>query len=215
MAIIIGFGTLVGGIFATACSTNVSWGYNPNVQRLYCLGALTPWLNLEKPTENMSVTVYQGNVSTQNVTASTDCDDITSVTASVSPSACGVGVEGVSGQWYVTSYSYSKNDPNLPGQETWQLQRWVQGADPITSPAPDYVIRNIAEGQASQNPGDPCGVSFNSTPLQGTQGSVSAGAIGQADDIYYATVDIVGGANLTGGEIGTGSASIPHTPLWI
>ncbi len=215
MAIIIGFGTLVGGIFATACATSVNWGYNPNIQRLYCLGSLVPWRNIEKPTESLSVTVYQESVATQNVEASQDCDDITAVSASVSPSACGEVVEGVSGDWYITSYSYSKGDPNLPGQETWSLQRWVDGADPVVSPAPDYVIRNIAEGQATENPGTPVGISFNSTPLVGTQGSVSAGGIGQADIIYYATVDVVGGADMGGGDIGSGSASIAHTPLWI
>ena len=38
MAVVIGFGTTVGGDFSAACATSVSWGYNPNVQRLYCLG---------------------------------------------------------------------------------------------------------------------------------------------------------------------------------
>ena len=215
MAIIIGFGTIVGGIFAGACATNVSWGYNPNIQRLYCLGRISPWINVEKPTENLSVTVYQGSVASQTVTASTDCADISSVSASVSPAFCGDTVEGVSGQWYINSYSYSKGDPNIPGQETWSLTRWVAGSNPLYSSAPDYVIRNAAEGQSSRNPGNPTGVVFIGTVLAGKQGSVAANAVGQADDIYYATVSAVGAANLGGGEIATSSASVPHTPLWV
>jgi len=214
-SIIIGFGTLVGGIFSGACATNVSWGYNPNIQRLYCLGTTTPWASIEKPTETMSVTVYQGSVATQSVSPSTSCDDITYVSASVSPSACGSTVDGVSGNWYISSYSYSKGDPNVPGQETWSLQRWVAGTNPTLSPAPDYVIRNISEGQADRNPGTPAGVTFTGDVLSGNQGSVGAGATGTATTIYYGTVTQVGGANLGGGEISNSSASVQLTPLWI
>ena len=214
-SIIIGFGTIVGGIFAGACATNVSWGYNPNIQRLYCLGTISPWASIEKPTETMSVTVYQGSVSTQSVSPSTGCDDITSVSASVSPSACGSVVAGVSGNWYISSYSYSKGDPNIPGQETWSLQRWVEGSNPSLSPAPDYVIRNISEGQSTRYPGTTTGISFTGTVLSGQQGSVAAGATGTADTIYYGTVTQVGGASLGGGETANSSASIQLTPLWI
>ena len=217
MAIIIGFGTLVGGIFAGACATNVSWGYNPNIQRLYCLGSMDPYLTIEKPTETLNVTVYQEGVTSQSVEASTDCSDISSVNASVSPSFCGTGVEGVSGDWYIVSYSYNKGDTNIPGQESWGLQRWVAGIDPDLSAAPDYVIRNAAEGQSTRNPGDPTGVTFNAAGgiLSGMQGSVAANAVGQADTIYYGMVTAVGGANLGGGEIANSSVSIQHTPLWV
>jgi hypothetical protein len=215
MAIIIGFGTLVGGIFSGACATNVSWGYNPNLQRLYCLGSMTPWMTIEKPTETINVTVYQEGVAAQSVAASTSCTDITAVNASVSPSFCGVGVEGVSGDWYIVSYSYNKGDPNIPGQETWGLQRWVEGSDPVTSSAPDYVIRNAAEGQSTRNPGGPTGVTFIGDIVSGYQGSVAANSVGQADIVYYGMVTSVGGANLGGGEIANSSVSVPHTPLWV
>jgi len=215
MAIIIGFGTLVGGIFSGACATNVSWGYNPNLQRLYCLGSMTPWMTIEKPTETINVTVYQEGVAAQSVAASTSCTDITAVSASVSPSFCGTGVDGVSGDWYIVSYSYNKGDPNIPGQETWGLQRWVEGSDPVTSSAPDYVIRNAAEGQSTRNPGGPTGVTFTGDIVSGHQGSVAANSVGQADTIYYGMVTSVGGANLGGGEIANSSVSVPHTPLWV
>ena len=214
-SIIIGFGTLVGGIFSGACATNVSWSYNPNIQRLYCLGTISPWASIEKPTETMSVTVYQGGVSSQDVSPSTSCNDITYVSASVSPAACGSAVEGVSGSWYVSSYSYSKGDPNVPGQETWSLQRWAEGSDPALSPAPDYVIRNVSEGQSTRYPATSTGLLFNGSVLSGKQGSVAAGATGTADDIYYGMVTQVGGANLGGGETANASASVQLTPLWI
>jgi len=214
MAVIIGFGTTVGGVFSTACATSVNWGYNPNIQRLYCLGDTSPWKNIEKPTETISVTIYQdsGGPSSHDVTASISCDDLSSLNASVSPGGCGSVPAGLSGDFYLTNYSFSKGDPNQPGQETWSLTRWVAGSNPTDSPAPNHHIRGATDGQASDQ--TTAGVVFIGTTTQGTTGSVSAGQMGTADTIYYGTISSVGGATMAAGEIGSSSANCPVTPLW-
>jgi hypothetical protein len=214
-SVIIGFGTTVGGAFSGACATSVNWGYNPNIQRLYCLGTTTPWKNVEKPTETYSITIYEGSggPGSVSVEASTACDDLQTITASVSPASCGGVVGDVSGSWYLNSYSYSKGDPNLTGQETWSLQRWVAGSNPSESPVPNHYIQGASEGQASEQSG--AGIVFVGTILTGNQGSVSAGGTGQASITYHGTVSSVGSAvTLAGGDIGTSSASMPITPLW-
>lgn len=220
MAVVIGFATTVGDAFAAACATSVNWGMQPNVQRLYCLGPPpTARYNIERPTENLSISVYQetGGPTNHNVTASTDCDDLSSISASVSPGSCGTVVDGVSGDWYVTSYNYSKDDPLLPGTETWTMTRWIAGADSLLSPAPSHYIRTVAEAQATLSPGGPCGITFdgNYAILEGRTGSVSAGGVGRANDLFHGVATSVGGATAGGGEIESGSSNCPVTPLWI
>ena len=216
-SVIIGFGTVVGGIFTNACVTNASWGYNPNVQRIYGLGSTEECMITEKPTENVTITVYEGTggPTSVGVLASTDCDDVNTHSVTVVPAACGGNVDNITGLWYLTSYSYSKGDPNLPGQETWSFQRWVESqTDPTQSPAPNHYIQGAAEAQASEMTG--CGITFtNVGNLQsGSTGSVAGGATGQASTMYYGVAQSVGGPTLGGGDLGTGSASMPITPLW-
>ena len=217
MAVIIGFATSVGGAFAGACATSVNWGYNPNVQRIYCIGNTIPTPNsFEKPTETLTIAVYQGTgPSGHDVTASTDCDDLSTISADVDPATCTESVEGVSGDWYVTSYSFSKDDPLLPGTESWTMTRWVDGADPAVSPAPGHFVRGVAEAQATEE--SSCGIVFNGSysKLTGNTGSVSAGGVGRANSIIFGVADSVGGASLSAGNTGNGSASCPVTPLWV
>ncbi len=207
-SIIIGFGTIVsfGG-----CAISAQWGYNPNVQRLYCLGQTTPEFNILKPTESLSITVY-GDVSgnTYDMALSTTCAMASVISAGVSPAACGGSVDGVSGDWFVNSYSYSKGDPQMPGQESWGMTRWVAAGD---VDEPTYVLRMSAEGESTV--GASTGVTFLGTTTQGSTGSVSAGALGQGDIKEYGAVGSVGGSAGGAGEIASGSASANYTPLWV
>lgn len=206
MAIIIGAGTTVS--FGGACVTSVNWGYAPNTQRLYCLGSWSPHQSLDRPTENISLTIYAPG-SSYAVDPSQVCEDVTDVAVSIDPAGCGPGLPGgVSGNWALNSYSYSKDDPQAPGQESWGFTRWVG------SNAPNYVVRGISEGSAT-DPIINTGIVFLGTTTQGTTGNVSAGAVGKADVMYYGVVSHVGGGTSAGGEIGSGSVSIPLTPLWI
>lgn len=50
MSIVIGATTTV--VFPYGdCVVSANWGYNPNVQRLYCLGSWDVFDTIEKPTE--------------------------------------------------------------------------------------------------------------------------------------------------------------------
>lgn len=206
MAIIIGAGTIAS--FAGACVISVSWGYSPNTQRLYCLGSWSPHQSLDRPTETVSLSIYAPGPS-YNIPASDACENVSSdVSVSVSPGGCGTPLGGVSGNWGITSYSYSKDDPQAPGQESWSFTRWV-GEN-----VPDYVIRGISEGSAT-DPIVNTGIVFEGTTSEGTSGNVSAGGVGRADKTYYGVVAVIGGGTSARGKIGSGSASIPLTPLWL
>ncbi len=213
-SIIIGFGTTVGGSFSSACAISAQWGYNPNAQRLYCLGEVSPAFTFQKPTESLSITIYgdDGAGPVYSTSPSTSCADANTLTASVSPAACGGGVDGVSGSWFVNSYSYSKGDPQTPGQESWSMTRWVAGP---SSSAPSYVLRMAAEGETSNE--TKTGVQFTAgqTLAEGNTGSVSAGGVGQADTKQYGTIEQVGGSSSSLGDIESGSASANYQPLWV
>ena len=194
------------------CVSSVQWGFSPNVQRMWCLDGQgvnsSNVLEFYKPTETASVTVYSPGTSF-NVEPSDSCVNASTVSLSVSPSTCGGSSGGVSGDWYVNSYSYSKEEKALPGQETWSLQRWVTGGISGAT-VPTYVLRGISEGQGTSN----SGVRFTGTTVDATTGSVQAGGFGKGSTVTMGRITSVGGGSGSVGDIGNGSASVPHTPLF-
>lgn len=213
MAVVIGNTTnVIGSFFGGSCALSVSWGYNPNVQRFYCLGSWVPddTRTLSKPTETLNVTIYAPGSST-SIPPTLSCANATPlINAGVTPTACGTACTGVSGDWYVTGYNYSKDDPVGPGQESWSMTRW------IGTPAPTYNLRGIAEGQASHVGGViNCGVTFTGATVEGSTGSVSANAVGRCDTIYIGQVVSIGGGTNAVGETGSASVSIPYTQLYV
>ncbi len=93
------------------------------------------------------------------------------------------------------------------------MTRWVAGGE---TPIPTYVLRGIAEGQASNVAGVVnSGVIFSGITAQSSTGSVTAGGIGRAYAITVGQVISVGGGTNTPGETGTASVSVPYTPLWL
>jgi hypothetical protein len=211
MSIVIGATTTVFFPYGQ-CIVSVNWGYNPNVQRLYCLGSWDVFDTVQKPTETLNMTIYAPG-SSFAVSPTGACVDATIIAASVNPTVCGDPVPGVSGNWYLTSYGFNKDDPVGPGQETWSMTRWVAGGD---TPAPTYTLRGIAEGQSSHISGViNSGVVFTGTTTDGSTGSVAAGGVGKAYTTRTGRVASVGGGTNTGGETGTASVSIPYTPLWL
>lgn len=215
MAIVIGAGTSVS--FYGACVISANWGYNPNTQRLYCIGEWSPSYSYDKPTETLSLVIYSGTGGPVYDTSPTEsCDNANQVSASIDPAACGDAVASISGDWWVNSYGYSKDDPLLPGQETWGMQRWVTGVQG-NIPIPTYVLRGISEGQATKGSSDADpGIVFTGTTVTSETGSVSAGGIGRADELTMGVVVQVGGSESpASGKVGQGSASMPYTPLWI
>ncbi len=210
-SIIIGAATQI-SFAGSNCAISAQWGFNPNAQRLYCIGEWSPHSTYYRPTETLNVTIYAPGP-TYSTAPSTSCNNANTITASVAPIGCGSSVEGVSGAWYVTSYSYSKQEKGQPGQESWSLTKWVEGND-SNAIAPTYVIRNIAEGQTTNE--SVTGIVFTDIDnLEGSTGSVSANAMGTAETTTFGVVSQVGGGSSAAGDIGQGSANIPYNPLYI
>jgi hypothetical protein len=212
MAIVIGAATQVS--FGDTCVISANWGYNPNTQRLYCIGEWTPRddLTYYRPTQTLNLTVYAPGPS-YSTEPTQSCADANTIAASVSPAACGGSVGGdIDGSWWVTSYSYSKDDATMPGQESWALTKWKDVPSPGTnSIEPTYVMRGISEGQATPE----AGITFTGSTVQTSTGNVSAGGFGRADELDVGVVSSVGGGSSASGDTGQGSASMPYTPLYI
>lgn len=216
MSIIIGAGTRVSGDFGSACIASAQWSASQNTQRLYCLGSSDPYDAYIKPTETVNFTIYAGTgPSGEDVSASETCNTPPGLTVNLNAAECGGGSISFSGSdWLINSYSYSKEDPLLPGQETWGLIHWVTGGGAV--PLPGAIIRGISEGQTTDPNIVDTGITLAAAgQTNSSQGSVQAGGIGRAFDIIMGVVTAVGGGANDAGQIGKGSASIPYTPLWI
>lgn len=210
-SIIIGAATTVS--FGGGCVISAQWGFNPNPQRLYCIGTWDPYATYYRPTETLNITKYAPSNQSYTITRPTSCASADTMSASVSPIGCGDGVEGVSGSWWPTGYNYTKQEKGLPGQESWSLTKWVAGGN-ANSIAPTYVIIGIAEGQTTN--ASITGIVFSETDtIEGSSGSVSANAMGTAETITYGVVSRIGGGSSAVGDIGQGSVNIPYTPLYI
>jgi hypothetical protein len=229
MAVIIGAGTIVTGTsFYETCVVSVNWACNPNIQRLYCLGDWVPTYQFAKPTQTLSIVIYSGtNGPVYTTQPSNDCTvPGISIVAGVDAAGCDAGEQlGVSqyNDWVVTSYGYSKGDPNLPGQETWGLQRWPSGTQEdcnvgsgIDVTQPSNIVRSIAEGQAAleSDNSDP-GVVFTGVLSYSSTGNVSAASIGRYDRLTYGVASQIGGSDNAAGKTGQGSVSLSYTPLWL
>lgn len=196
------------------CVLSANWGFNPGKQDAFCLGSWTPSEDhiIYKPQETLSVTLYAPGP-TYSTLPTQGCTDAETVSASVSPASCGGSVDGVSGNWWVTSYNYSKGSKDQPAQESWSMTKWKNvGMAHSNAIEPSYVVRGITQGQSS---GATTGVVFDSTFADSETGSVSAGGIGQASTITHGVVSSVGGGSSDVNTLGNGSASIPYTPLYI
>jgi hypothetical protein len=211
MAVVIGAATQVS--FQNSCVISAQWGFNPNTQRLYCLGEWAPRddLRFDRPTQTVSVTIYSGDSGSYSTAPSDSCADANTISVSLSPAACGETFASINDQFFVNSYSYSKDDAVMPGQETWSLIRWTD--DGINTVAPTYVLRGISEGSSSDS--TLTGITFNGTTVESVTGNVSAGGFGKAYTMYQGIVSNVGGSLSTAGETGQGSVSMPYTPLYI
>jgi len=205
-AVIIGSGTIVsfGG-----CVQSANWGFNPGKQDAFCLGdtAPNPDLRMFKPSQTLSLSVYASSGKSYDTKASTKCNDANTVSASVSPSFCGTGVDGVSGNWWVTGYSYSKENAASPGTESWSLTNWKYDGG-TGAVLPTAVVRGIAQGQSS---GSETGIDLDNEASSST-GSVSANGFGKGYEYTHGTVNSVGPGSSTG--MGNGSATIPYTQLY-
>lgn len=209
MAVIIGSSTQVIGFTGVV---SVNWNLSPNVQRLWQLGSFTPYDTILNVTQTLSVVVYGGGGPTIPIAHALGCEEsIVKFDCTVNPAACETGVEGPSGSFYLTGYSYSKGSPQGPGQCTYNGQQWI--SDPI----PSIVLCGGAEGTKSTT-NDITGIVFSSIDATGFQGSVSAGfpGIGNASETAHGIVSSVGNnpSAIDHGKTATGNATVKHQPLW-
>lgn len=204
MGVIVGSGTTVGGVFSNGISAN--WGASPNTQRLYVLGSTTAFMTIKKPTATLSITVYSKGPGV-GVAASNGCIAASVVSASVTGGACGScgGGGGVSGSWYLTSYSFSK-EVSMPGQESFSMMQYITAPEAVM---PSLVLRGIAEGSWTDNSGV-----TGEDEGQASSGSVSAGGMGRTDSMTVGTVSSVGGASAALKDTGQASVSVPYTPIY-
>jgi len=226
ISVVIGGGTTVVFGDQGACIISANWGFNSGRQDAFCLGSFdsNPNYVIYKPTQTLSLTGYAPVQSSYSIPASTNCDDASTISASVSPAVCGTAiVSDASGDWFVQSYSYSKESTDQPAQETWSLIKYQdisafltsQGVDSARIAMPSSVTRGITMGESTEATGAGTGITFSTVFAQAQSGSVSAGGFGKVSSVYNGTVTAVGGGSSTTAFTGTGSASIPYTPLYI
>jgi hypothetical protein len=231
ITVIIGAGTNVSLEGATnSCLTSANWSFTPGRQDAFCLGSWDANEDyvLYKPTQTLSITGYAPVRSAFQIPVSLDCDDASTLDASLSTEACDATVDvDVDGDWFVQSYSYSKETKDQPAQETWGLIKYKdisdfltnQGVNPLRIAIPSGVPRGITMGESTEDiaTATETGITFSNVFAQSQNGSVSAGAMsfGTVTSVYNGTVTAVGGGTSSAAFKGTGSASIPYTPLYI
>ena len=203
------------------CILSAQWGFNPGRTDAYCLGEWEPSEEhvIYKPSQTLSLSLYApGPIKAIPVTVT--CVDADKISASVSPAACDPGINDVDGDWFVQSFSYTKESRDQPGQESWSLIKYDdytfltdQGVDVNRIAVPTFISRGITMGEATDE--SQAGIDFSSTYAKAQTGSVSAGGIGKASEVTHGVVQAVGGGSSTAGVVANGSASIPYTPNYI
>ena len=206
MGVVVGFVSSV--TIDGSCATNASWDAQPNTERFYCLdGSFDPVIEIHKPTESINATIYSPGP-TKSVAPSSNCDSheqMCDVNVTGNVRSCGDGGGDMpTGSFMITSYSYSKDDGIMPGEESWSLNRH---SDNI----PSYVIRGISDGSGTPN----SGITFTGNTFTSSTGNVSAEGVGRADTLTVGQVTSVGGGSDAQGATGQGSVSVNYTPLWI
>lgn len=218
MAVIIGAATTTG----IDGSISAQWSVQAQMNRLWTLGNWTPYKTIVTKVETVSITAYAGGGPSIALSPATGCtDSAAKFTVTISPAACAGGGGGLSGLFYLMSYSYSKGDAVGLGQESYNGQRWpgggAGGAGIEYTTAPSVILQGPAEGSKTGDVSN-LGITLGSVTVEGTQGSVSAGfpGLGQADTTEYGIVSNVGGGTLKeDGKVGQGNATVPHQPIWI
>lgn len=245
MGVIIGSATTVtmeGGIRDGFQS--VSWTLDMQPNRMWQIGSWRPFRTQVGKTLTCNVTTYAGVLTPVNLSVASSCADSTATKEIVvDANACSNVPPNIAdfipgSPMYITSYSYTKDDPTAFATESWGLQLWVH-ADPTGSldpnhylsiPAPSTVIQGITEGNYSGDFSDPekmgirpySGVSPPGYEVTGSQGQVSAGfpGIGNVDEVIYCLIERIGGGVLGDdvndqGKMGNSQATVQHTPLYI
>ncbi len=242
MAVIIGAGTTLtanlstgGSLFPSGGILSLSFGFEPQVERLWQLGDFRPYDTFVQRQRNIQISSYgtradgTGGSTRMTITPATTCNDADSVEITVIPASCLGSIAPFRETYFVTSYGYEKDNVGY-GQESWSFQ-----SKPIFDSYTGTIrmLRGIPEGtllagEGAMTPGqmgvevDEVGSNDRSgSPIQGESGSVSAGTpgIGQYEFQRYVLATAVGGSvgisAATDGLRGSASISIPITPVFL
>jgi len=215
MPFVIGAGTFITGDFSSGIQS-INFSQNPQIQRLYQLGAFTPFDKNVITQSQLSIVRYSGQGGPFSVIPNTSCVDASSVRVNIAAGNCNDNVS-ISDDFWITSYSYSK-DVQGWGTESFSLisKPSVELADGVNT----VMYRGTAEGQTTSNGGANTGITFlsDTTQEEGQTIEVSAGSssLGKAFEVLFGEIATVGGG--TGKAIGlegNASVSIPYTTLYV
>jgi hypothetical protein len=232
-AVIVGAGTtVVTTLFPQGGVVSVNFGFKSNVNRLWQLGSWTPFDTYVQKQKDLSITAYgrkpdgTGGSQVFDLTPSESCDDTTSVEVTVNPGACGVNISPFTGEFFPSSFSYSKENFGW-GRENWSFTSKLE-IDNYQGTI--YLLRGIATGNYLVGAGimdvADMGVVINDAASRDSQGnyiegisaSVQSGFPGLGD---YATqrdvvVQSIGGSEgRDDGNKGQASVSIPVNPVYL
>lgn len=215
MPFIISAGTFVTGFGVGIQSINLAIA--PQIQRLYQLGTAVPFDRNQIIQKTLTISRYGGGGnSAYDVSASLTCDEPTPLNISIAATNCSGDNLDEDDEWFVNSYSYSK-DVQGWGVESWSLvtrPEVLGGGDAIAR-----MIRGVAEGQSTINGGANTGVTFLAGTINGQTAEVTAGSpgIGKAFNISYGEISSVGGATTgkSDGLEGNAQVSIPYIPIYL
>lgn len=185
----------------------------PQNQRLPVLGSSLPFSEVKLVQNQVSLTRYGGGP-VYNVEPSLTCKDSNTIKFKFLPISCGDSVFSLQGEFFVNSYSFSK-EINQLGIESWGL---IDKPVVVFSRGAKFgsqnkvVVRGISEAQTT--PGLNTGVTLS--PLgqsSGVTASVSAGnpGVGRADTTILGVAITVGGSTTSkGSEEGRAQVQIPY-----
>jgi len=236
VAVIIGGGTTITTDFLSDGDgvTSVSFDFTASVERLWQLGSFSPYITTVTQQRNVSVNVYGikpdggGGTNALLMAPSTSCADATSVSIELNATLCqGGGSESFQDDFFVTSYSYSKDFTSY-GTESWSF---VNKPSIDTYTGTIYMLRGMPTGKIlSQGDGiltngemgmlvdEGNSQDSSGNNIESEAGSVSAGfpGIGNFDVSREVVVYSVGAS--TGyrpGYKGNASCSVPVQPIYL
>lgn len=213
MAFIIGSSTITNLVGVQSVSVT----QNPSIQYQYALGNTSPHFKVITVQTQISISTYGGQGYTTSLPVSTGCTDASTVPFSIFPGSCVGTVNSISGDYFLSGYSYSKQVESF-GTQTYNLidKPIITIEGQVANFPEPIMLRGQATGQAVNQP--ITGITFGGTTSSGISIQVNAGfpGIGNANDSISGEVsDISPGLFFQPGEQGNGSVTVPYNPLYV
>lgn len=236
MGVIIGSSTTVSVSNGNPAFKSVRWGIQVQTNKLWVLGSWDPFRAMATTIQSVEFSCYAGGGTSNpspiiSMVGSNGCSNGPNrLSITIVPAACGTSVGVISGEFFVGSYSYQKQDPVGFGMESYSLQRFPGGGigsgHVIFLPVPTYVLTAKGEGTASYDGAGvtaaSVGIVFdtgaNSWSVSGSQGSVEAGNPGIGTAMPSITGPVVQCGNGTfqhHGMVGQAQAQSQIQPLYL